>query len=248
MTTPAAMDRMLQQDEVPPSHTANRPPQLNPTVTGPQSRCDPRNPISDDGQAEAGFEVIEVISASENGENEELANSSSTLDDIDDIDDVDDPESSSPYLFYVLPLTEEHDNEEDAFLLVIPYWHDGLLGLSHLPDEDRVYPWTHANPDPNDFPDHDDMPTEGSYSVSSSRVNSAILNPFDFAAHRDGSGADRIWSMSISFMSSSSTSSSGVNCSGWSESASIFCMYAETHPDDMVDGRVEHSPETLAVV
>ncbi|KLJ11564.1 hypothetical protein EMPG_09666 [Blastomyces silverae] len=242
MTTPAAMDRILQQDEVPPLHTANRPPQLNPTVTGPQSRCDPRSSYSDDDQAEAGFEIIEVGSASESGGNEELASSSSTFSDIDDI------ESPNPYLFYVLPLMEEHDNEDDAFFLVIPYWRDEQPGLSHLLDEDRVYPWAPANPDPNDSANHDDMDTEGNYSVSSSRVNSAILNPFDFAAHRDGSGEDRIWSMSMSIMSSSSTSSSGMNCSVWSESASIFVRYAETHLDDMVDGRVGRSPETLAVI
>ncbi|OJD23161.1 hypothetical protein ACJ73_05486 [Blastomyces percursus] len=236
------MDRILQQDDVPPLHTANRPPQLNPTVTGPQSRCDPRSSYSDDDQVEAGFEIIDVTSASENGGSEELAHSSSTFSGIDDID------SPNPYLFYILPLMEEHDNEEDVFFVVIPYWRDEQPGLSHLLDEDRVYPWTPANPDPTESASHGDLDTEGDYSVSSSRVNSAILNTFDFAAHRDVSGEDRIWSMSMSIMSSSSTSSSGMNCSGWGESASTFIRYAESHLDDIVDGRIGRSSERLAIV
>ncbi|KKZ62961.1 hypothetical protein EMCG_02671 [[Emmonsia] crescens] len=248
MTTSFAMERLLLQDGVPPLHTATRPPQLNPTVTGPQSRCDPCNPTDDDNQAETDSEIIEVgPDTDDDSENDEMPDASSIFSDIEDM------ERPNPYRFYVLPLMEEEDDLDDMFLLVIPYRRDGQHpSLSLLLDEDQVYLGTPDNPDPYDYADQDDMystESSDSDSVPSSMVNSAIIYPYDFAAHWEGLGGSTRWPMLMPLsMSSSSSSSSGMNCSGWSGSASIYLMYAGTHLNDMVGGYGYCFLEALAVV
>ncbi|OJD19766.1 hypothetical protein AJ78_00265 [Emergomyces pasteurianus Ep9510] len=240
MTTPFAMERLLLHAGVPRLHTATRPPQLNPTVTGPQSRCDPCNSTSDDEQAEADFEVIEVRPSTDDGETDEMSDVSSIFSDIDDIEDP------NPYLFYVIPLTEEPDDEDDEFILVIPYQGDNQPSLSTLLERDQIYPWASpTNPDPYHYLNQDDVYTDHSDSVPSSMVNSAILGPYDFTANREGSGEDMLWSMS---MSSSSITSSRMNCSGRNGSASLSLKYAGTYLDDLVDGHMEGFPDILGMI
>ncbi|OAX81687.1 hypothetical protein ACJ72_03972 [Emergomyces africanus] len=239
------METLLLQDGVPRLHTSTRPPQLNPTVTGPQSRCDPCNSTSDDGQADADFEIIEIGSNIDDGENDEMSDSSSIFSDIDDL------ESPNPYHFYSLPLTEELDDADDPFLLVIPYQGDGQSNLAALLDtRDQIYPWAaFAHPDPYyDYANEDDMySTEGSDSVPSSMINSAIMDPYDFAANREDSGEIMMWPMSMS-MSSPSISASDMGGSGWGGSASISLKYTGTHFSDMVGGHMEGLPDILGMI
>ncbi|EEH08415.1 predicted protein [Histoplasma capsulatum G186AR] len=238
MTTPVALERLLLQDGVPRLHTATRPPQLNPTVTGPQSRCDPCNSTSND-DSETDFEMVEATPELDGSENNQSANNPSILSNNDDNENLD------PYLLCTLSLMEEQDDEDESFLLVVLYRRDGQPGLSPLLGGDQIYSWMPATPDPYDYASQDDIHTEHSDSEPSSRVNSAILNPFNFAAHRNDPGVNMMWSM---FMSTSSTRSSHMNCSGRSESGSIYARFAETHLDDVMDGRMERCPEVMEVI
>ncbi|PGH13146.1 hypothetical protein AJ79_03853 [Helicocarpus griseus UAMH5409] len=232
------MDRPTYQNGVPPLHTATRPPQRNPTVTGPQSRCGCTCRCNPDADVRAQFNLGSIDPIS----NSDVLTDGSTI--SSNSDDV--IEQYDSYSFYPLPLLEEQEEVEESFILVVPYRRDGQPSLSAFLDGDQINPWIAGPPFPP-YESYDDADADIGYddiagSMSAGMNSSKILDPYESVAN-GGSGS---WMGSMS-MTCSSLSSSRMTWSGWSGSASIYLKHAGSHLNEMTRDHGDAYPDAIDI-